>query len=74
MRFYGCSEIHTKVFISTPLFSFNYLFSRFFLNIWSLTLLYLVFVLDLRKKKESLGKQVRKLMVGSDFIIKNYGF
>jgi hypothetical protein len=46
----------------------------FFLNIWSLTLLYLVFVLDLRKKKESLGKQVRKLMVGSDFIIKNYGF
>jgi hypothetical protein len=46
----------------------------FFKKIWSLTLLYLVFVLDLRKKKESLGKQVRKLMIGFDFINKNYGF
>jgi uncharacterized membrane protein len=76
-RFYGRSEIHTKVFISTPLFSFNYVFSRFFLKkIWSLALLYLVFVLDLREKKKVLeNKQsVRKLMVGSDFNDKNYGF
>jgi len=45
-------------------------------NIWPLTLLYLVFVLDLREKKKSFGKQanVRKLMVGFNFNDKNYEF